>query len=81
MADETSEVFEEQARSQLKDELTGAFADRCTPEQVLAAIDRAWHRFDHVPVRDFVPLLAAKVAREELHRLIAEPSPPGASPG
>ncbi|MGP3965727.1 three-helix bundle dimerization domain-containing protein [Nonomuraea sp. 3N208] len=72
MTDEKSRVFEEQARVQITDQLTNAFADDCKPEQINEAIDRAWQRFDRAPVRDFVPLLAARIAREELHRLSAE---------
>ncbi|MGI5287719.1 three-helix bundle dimerization domain-containing protein [Nonomuraea polychroma] len=72
MAVEAAGVFEEQARAQLTDQLTSAFADGCKPNQVIEAIDRAWQAFDKAPVRDFVPLLAARVARDELRQLIAE---------
>ncbi|TMR93060.1 three-helix bundle dimerization domain-containing protein [Nonomuraea basaltis] len=72
MTVETPGVFEEQARAQLTDQLTSTFADDCRPERVIEAIDRAWKRFDQAPVRDFVPLLAARMAREELRRLIAD---------
>ncbi|TMR94918.1 three-helix bundle dimerization domain-containing protein [Nonomuraea basaltis] len=71
MAVEASGVFEEQARAQLTDQLTSAFADDCKPEQVIEAIDRAWKMFEKAPVRDFVPLLAARIVREELRGLIA----------
>ncbi|MDP4511484.1 three-helix bundle dimerization domain-containing protein [Nonomuraea turcica] len=53
----------------LTDQLTSAFADDCKPEQITEAIDRAWKMFEKAPVRDFVPLLAARIAREELRRL------------
>ncbi|SEH02130.1 hypothetical protein SAMN05444920_12465 [Nonomuraea solani] len=76
MAGEASEVFEKQARAQIRAELTSAYGADCTPEQVLEAIDRAWSRFDQVPVREFVPLLAARFAREELRRLMAGPPAP-----
>ncbi|MFI7702153.1 three-helix bundle dimerization domain-containing protein [Nonomuraea sp. NPDC049480] len=72
MADEASSVFEEQARAQLTDQLTTDFADDCEPDQIIEAIERAWRAFDQAPVRDFVPLFAARIAREELRRLIAE---------
>ncbi|MFI9846768.1 three-helix bundle dimerization domain-containing protein [Nonomuraea sp. NPDC051941] len=72
MAAETPGVFEQQARAQLTDQLTSAFADDCKPEQVIEAIDRAWKAFEKAPVRDFVPLLAARIAREDLRRLIAD---------
>ncbi|MGI5286518.1 three-helix bundle dimerization domain-containing protein [Nonomuraea polychroma] len=71
MAVEASSVFEEQARAQLADQLISAFADDCKPEQVIEVIDRAWKRFEKAPVRDFVPLLAARIAQEELRRRIA----------
>lgn len=72
MAGEASSVFEKQARAQLTDQLTSAFADDCQPDQVVEVIDRAWQAFDQAPVRDFVPLLAARMARDELRRLAAE---------
>lgn len=64
-----SSVYEEQARTQLGEQLTAAFAGDCTEEQISDAIDRAWHRFDQAPIRDFVPLLAGKIARAELRRV------------
>ncbi|RVX41340.1 hypothetical protein EDD27_3855 [Nonomuraea polychroma] len=71
MADQAWRVFEEQARAQITDQLTNAFADDCKPEQVIEVIDRAWQQFDRAPIRDFVPLFAARIAREELRRLSA----------
>jgi hypothetical protein len=35
-------------------------------EQVTTLVECLWVHFDHAPVRDFVPLLVQKQAREEL---------------
>ncbi|WP_157244940.1 three-helix bundle dimerization domain-containing protein [Nonomuraea typhae] len=63
-------AHEEQARAHLGDQLTADFVGEYKEDEVLDAVDRAWHHFDKAPIRDFVPLLAGKRARSELHRQV-----------
>ena len=53
---------------QLVDErLTGAFAGQFGEDAVRAAIDEAYQQFHDVAVRDFVPLLTERKARQQLN--------------
>ena len=50
----------------MTDRLTKTFAETRSPEQVQRAVSDIRHRFDHRPIRDFVPVLVERYARQEL---------------
>ncbi|MFD0686155.1 three-helix bundle dimerization domain-containing protein [Actinomadura fibrosa] len=57
---------EEQALRELTDRLSRSFAGTYTGDQVAATVSAAHHRFDDRPIRDFVPILVEREARERL---------------
>jgi hypothetical protein len=57
---------EDRAVHELTKRLKRSFADTCTDDQVNEAVTDAHHRFDNTPVRDFVPILVERMAREQL---------------
>jgi hypothetical protein len=59
-------VRERQALAQVTDRLADDFADRYSIRQVDRAVSAVHHRFNDVPIRDFVPILVERIAREEL---------------
>lgn len=58
-------IDEPQALAQVCDRLTERFPDLST-ETVRAVIDRAHHQLDGRPVRNYVPVLVERAAREAL---------------
>lgn len=61
----------EDERRQLRracEDLVVEFGDRLPSDQVQARFEEVVHRFDGAPVRTFVPVLAGRVAREDLRR-------------
>lgn len=61
-----STVREQQAMHEVSDRLAKAFGAQYPPERVLRTVDTILHRFDDRPIRDFVPVLVERYAREEL---------------
>lgn len=57
---------ERQAMREVVHRLVRSFADSVPPEQVTRTVTTVHHRFDGKPVRDFVPVLVERFAREEL---------------
>jgi hypothetical protein len=62
------------ALDQVTDRLTRTFSDRLSPTQVDEAVSSIHHRFDDRPIRDFVPVLVERIARDELRHI--EPGRP-----
>jgi len=65
---------ERHALDQVTDRLTRTFADRFSPSQVDQAVSSIHHLFDGRPIREFVPVLVERMARDEL-RHAAPPRP------
>jgi hypothetical protein len=63
---------ERHALHQVTDRLSAAFADRVSPAQVDETVSAIHHRFDGRPIREFVPVLVERMAKDELRR-----TPPG----
>ncbi|WP_433476476.1 three-helix bundle dimerization domain-containing protein [Spirillospora sp. CA-142024] len=61
-----SAVREHQALREVTTRLRKSFAATHTDEQVTRAVSDAHHRFDGKPIRDFVPILVERMAREQL---------------
>lgn len=59
---------EKAAMRHVTQRLTKDFGARYSPEQISQTIETAHHRFDHKPIRDFVPILVERIARQELRR-------------
>jgi hypothetical protein len=59
-------VREEQAMRQVADRLTKAFLPGRSALEVSRTVTEIHHRFDGRPVRDFVPVLVERYARQEL---------------
>jgi hypothetical protein len=57
---------ERQALHHVTDRLSRSFADRVSPTRVSATVDAIHHRFDGRPIREFVPVLVERMARDEL---------------
>jgi hypothetical protein len=64
--DTLREQREQQAIRQVTAHLASTFADTCSAEHVENMVATARGRFDGCPVRDFVPVLVERIAREEL---------------
>lgn len=47
-------------------DLTKEFGDRVGPERVRAEVMRIYGRFSTSPIRQYVPVLTRRIAREEL---------------
>lgn len=47
-------------------DLTKEFGDRVGPERVRAEVMRIYGRFSTSPIRQFVPVLTRRIAREQL---------------
>lgn len=60
------EVREHKAMHEVTDRLTKTFGPAYSPEHVTQTVDTIHHRFDNRPIRDFVPVLVERYAREEL---------------
>nr|WP_158581714.1 luciferase family protein [Actinomadura spongiicola] len=61
---------EEHIMREVIDRLIRSLAGRRPPEQVSQAVNAVYHRFDETPLRDYVPVLVERFARE---KLITEP--------
>jgi hypothetical protein len=59
-------VREQQAMRQVTDRLTRSFAPSRSERRVAQTVSAVHHRFDGRPVRDFVPVLVERYARQEL---------------
>jgi hypothetical protein len=59
-------IRERQALDQVTDRLSESFADRFSPAQVDEKVSNIHHRFDGRPIREFVPVLVERIARDEL---------------
>lgn len=57
---------EKQALKDVTERLRRSFADAYTDDQVIQTVSAAHHRFDDRPIRDFVPILVERMARERL---------------
>jgi hypothetical protein len=58
-------LSEQAAMTHLQEQLARTHAE-IPPDRVAAAIQHAQERFERSPIRDFVPLLVERRAREEL---------------
>jgi hypothetical protein len=63
-------IRERQALDHVSDRLSQSFADRLSPRQVDETVHSVHHRFDGSPVREFVPVLVERIARDELRHAI-----------
>ncbi|WP_131740935.1 three-helix bundle dimerization domain-containing protein [Actinomadura roseirufa] len=68
-------VRERQALLELTDRLSRTFADSYTEDQVTRTVAAAHQNFDDKPIRDFVPILVERLARERLRASDDRPSP------
>jgi hypothetical protein len=59
-------VRERQAMREVTNRLTKTFGVEYSPEQVTRTISTIHQRFDDKPIRDFVPVLVERMAREAL---------------
>jgi len=59
-------IRERHALDQVADRLSRSFADRFSPAQVDEKVSTIHHRFDGRPIREFVPVLVERIARDEL---------------
>jgi hypothetical protein len=59
-------IRERHALDQVTDRLSQSFADRYSPSQVDRTVHAIHHRFDGRPIREFVPVLVERIARDEL---------------
>ena len=57
---------ERHALDQVADRLSRSFSGRFSPTQVDQTVSSIHHRFDGRPIRDFVPVLVERIARDEL---------------
>ena len=51
-------------------DLTKEFGDRVGPDRVRDEVMRVYGRFSASPIRQFVPVLTRRIAREELLRAV-----------
>lgn len=79
----SDEGREEFAIEHLTSALSEDYADELPPDEVKAAIDAAHDSYADVPVREFVPILVERDARETLNEELdegaAERAPEGSS--
>jgi hypothetical protein len=57
---------EEQALQEVTNRLRRTFADSYSPDQVTDTVTSVHRRFDDKPIRDFVPVLVERIARDRL---------------
>lgn len=57
---------ERHALDQVTDRLSQSFADRYSSTQVDQTVSSIHRRFDGRPIREFVPVLVERIARDEL---------------
>lgn len=68
MAQGVDVSHESQVISSLRDRLTQAYRGRRSQDEVATAVGQALGEFDQAPIRDFVPLLVERLARDRLGR-------------
>jgi hypothetical protein len=66
MSEINPELREETAIQHVKKELAADLSDEHSPDEVEHAVDEAAEHYSEVPVRDFVPSLVEREARERL---------------
>lgn len=66
MDDLDQELREQLAINAVDDRLRRAFADTYPDHIVSGTVQEVHHRFDDRPIRDFVPVLVERFARERL---------------
>jgi hypothetical protein len=66
MATTTSNDDEKRQLRRTCQDLVREFGDRLSEAEVQARFEEILHSFDGAPVRNFVPVLAARAARERL---------------
>lgn len=59
-------IRERQALDQVTHRLSRSFSDCFSPAQVGRTVSSIHHRFDGRPIREFVPVLVERIARDEL---------------
>lgn len=59
--------------SQVTERLTRTFSGRFSPSQVDDKVSSVHHRFDGRPIREFVPVLVERIARDELRHTPSRP--------
>jgi hypothetical protein len=60
-----AELSEQAALAELQTRLSGIYTG-ATPDQISAAIQNAHAHFEQSPIRDFIPLLVERRARQQL---------------
>ncbi|ROO87023.1 hypothetical protein EDD29_4611 [Actinocorallia herbida] len=61
-----TEEREDKAMEAVKDRLTRIFADAHPRDEVIQTVTAIHHGYDGRPIRDFVPVLVERYARQEL---------------
>jgi hypothetical protein len=64
---------ERHALDQVTDRLSRSFGDRYSPSQVDRTVHAIHHRFDGRPIREFVPVLVERIAKDELRHSAPAP--------
>lgn len=59
-------IRERHVLDQVTRRLSRSFAEEYSPAQVDEKVSSVHHRFDDSPIRDFVPVLVERIARDEL---------------
>ncbi|GLY78911.1 three-helix bundle dimerization domain-containing protein [Actinoallomurus iriomotensis] len=59
-------IRERHALEHVTDRLSRSFSGRVSPTRVDATVNAIHHRFDGSPIREFVPVLVERIARDEL---------------
>jgi hypothetical protein len=67
-------VRERHALDQVTDRLSKSFADRVSRGRVDETVHSIHRRFDGRPIRDFVPVLVERMARDELRHTPPAPN-------
>jgi len=67
--DVDQELREKLAINAVNERLLRSFAESYSRTTVSETVEQVHHRFDGSPVRDFVPVLVERYAREELRTL------------
>ena len=67
-AGHADEGRERTALRRVTDTLAAEAHDERTEEEVAHAVDEAVHRYDHATVREFVPIMVEREARQALRR-------------
>jgi hypothetical protein len=65
-----NELTEEQVIDQLADRLVPVYP-AIEPDRVLRVVHEEYTRFEGSPIRDYIPLLGERHAKEELDKLVA----------